>query len=196
MRKTIAAFGTIVLTLAVTAGVAFAGEMSVDPASVDAAGETTLTVSLTDFSPGLAIFVLPCEVPESGDPADIDGDSCDTGQLTPVTVGDDGTAELEVTYEIPDGGIAIAAGDAAQTESAFAIVAFGGGGDDGGDDGAGDDDGGDDEAPTTTAAAEEEPDTPDELPATGLDSYGFAAIGMALLALGLIAVRAERRSQA
>lgn len=106
--------------------------MTSDPAYVPAEGEYTFTVSGTGFTPGLALFVLPCTVP--GAPMTPDNaeeaiagmgqDNCNLGSLTPAVVGDDGTFSVEITTEVGQNFV-WGAGDAAGTESAGTPVFIG-----------------------------------------------------------------------
>ena len=123
MRKILTAFAVFSVAMVAMAGIAAADTMTVDPETVDAAGEHDIEVSVSGFTGGISLFALPCDYPESGDAEDIDVTTCDQAQLTPIAVGDDGTATVTVTLDIPEGGIAIIAGDADRTESARAVVA-------------------------------------------------------------------------
>ncbi|MCY4663911.1 MAG: hypothetical protein OXC00_04515 [Acidimicrobiaceae bacterium] len=106
--------------------------MTADPAYVPTEGEHTFTLSASGFSPGLALFVLPCTIP--GDPMTpenaaeamgrLSQESCDLGSLTPTVVGADGTFSLEITGTIGQNFVWVA-GDAAQTETAAAPVFIG-----------------------------------------------------------------------
>ena len=97
--------------------------MAADPAYVEAEGEHTFTVSGSGFTPGLALFVLPCTVP--GEPmtlenveASIDAmgrEDCNLASLTPTVVGADGTFSVTVTATIGPNFV-WGAGDAGGTE--------------------------------------------------------------------------------
>ncbi len=175
----------IALFLPLFAGVAAAQEPSIstDPASVPEAGEHELVVSGENFTAGNSLFLLPCVAPD-GDPDAINGqEDCDISDLTPVTVGDDGTFETTVTYDIVED-FAIAAGDAGQTEAAAVLVPIDA---EGGDDG-------DDDTTTTTEAPAGGDDTDDgELADTGWATNLLVATGVLMLAGGYFATRAERR---
>ena len=115
--------------------------MTADPAYVPAEGEYTFTVSGAGFTPGLALFVLPCTVP--GDPmtpenaeaaiAGMGQDNCNIGSLTPVVVGGDGTFSVQITGTIGPNFV-WGAGDAGGTESSGVPVFIGEMSSDAGDD--------------------------------------------------------------
>lgn len=90
--------------------------LSVEPASVPEPGTYTFTVTGTGWTSAPPIFVLPC----FGD--DIPA-QCDTGNLTPATP-EDGVFTVEVEYTVDPDGLVIAAGDAAQTETASVAVSI------------------------------------------------------------------------
>ena len=106
--------------------------MTSDPAYVPAEGEYTFTVGGSGFTPGLALFVLPCTVP--GEPmtpenvgetlARMGQDDCNLGQLTPAVVGADGTFTVTITATI-GANFVWGAGDAAGTESSGVPVFIG-----------------------------------------------------------------------
>ena len=77
MRRVMVAAAIVATTVALTGGVAWAAEIEVSPAEGEEAGPADFEITLTDFEPDTPVFVLPCEVPESGDPADVDGETCD-----------------------------------------------------------------------------------------------------------------------
>ena len=115
--------------------------MTADPAYVPAEGDYTFTVSGAGFTPGLALFVLPCTVP--GEPMTPDNveeaiagmgqSDCNIGKLTPTVVGADGTFSVTVTGTIGPNFV-WGAGDAAGTESSGVPVFIGEPMDDMGDD--------------------------------------------------------------
>lgn len=155
--------------------------MTIDPVSVDAPGEQTFTLTGTGWTVG-TIFVLPCTVPESGDPADISAETdCDSTDLTPVPIVDGGFTQ-EVTYEVPEGGMVIAGGDANGEEGTAVLITIGAA-DGGGDDGAGDDGDGDGDGAGDDAGAEE-PVENNELPDTGAETAPLAVLGTAIVAAG------------
>ncbi len=203
MKKLLSLVGVIALIVLGFAGAASAQDgpsLTVDPASVDAAGEADLNVQGEGFTPGNALFVIPCVAPD-GDVTAIDGqDDCDISNLTPVTVGDDGTFEADVTYEIVEN-FAVVAGDAAQTESAGALVTIGDGDGGGGDDDGGDDDtaaddddtAADDSGDDDTAADDDDSTDGDTMPETGVEHNIMIGVALALLAIGLVSFRAGAR---
>ncbi len=89
-------------------------------ATVPAPGLQDVTITGRDWTPGLAIFILPC--PDVDDEKDATGDTCDISQLTPVTVGSDGTFEVTAQWDVPEEGLVFAAGDAAETQGATGTV--------------------------------------------------------------------------
>ena len=111
--------------------------LTADPATVAAEGEHSFTVSGAGFTPGLALFVLPCTIP--GDPltpastpaeigaglaaVDATGGDCilDSLTLMPVTAGDDGTFSVQRSANVGQN-FAWAAGDVAQTEVGSALI--------------------------------------------------------------------------
>ena len=64
---------TVVTLLGLGAGMAFAADVVVTPENVDE-GVQQLTIEVTDFDANTAIWVVPCEVPASLDPADVTPD--------------------------------------------------------------------------------------------------------------------------
>ncbi len=169
----------LIAIFAAPAGAQDGPTLTVEPATVEAPGEYEFTVTGAGFTAAPPIFILPCDAPESGNPADIDSDTCDTGNLTPATP-EDGAFEVTVTYTVPEGGLAIAAGDAAQTEAAAAVVTIGAAQEEGGDDGAAEEEGGEEEGG-------------EELANTGVESGLLAVIAIAVLGGGAMAVGYTRR---
>lgn len=98
--------------------------MTSDPAVVPAEGDYDFTVSGSGFTPGLAVFVLPCTVP--GEPMTPDNvaeamagmgqSDCNIASLTPAVVGSDGTFSVQATATVGPN-FAWGAGDAGGTES-------------------------------------------------------------------------------
>ncbi|MDH3681099.1 MAG: LPXTG cell wall anchor domain-containing protein [Acidimicrobiia bacterium] len=165
--------------------------ITVDPPSVDAAGEATFMVTGTGFTQP-ALFVLPCTIPEGG-PEAVGQDDCDLANLLPVTVADGGFGPVEVTFDIPAEGLVVVAADAGQIETAAAVITVGEAAadettdDEATDDEATDDEATDDEATDDTAAAQ------DELPETGAESTLLAIIGVSVALAGAMVVGASRR---
>ena len=174
MRKILVAIAATFTLLGLMATASFAQDftLEIDPGSVDAAGEHELEVSLSGFSPEIALFVLPCEAPESGDIADLDDSTCDQGSLTPIKMDGDGAGTVSVTYDIPEEGIVVVAGDAARTEIGVNIVTVG-------DSAAADDDAADDSAD----ADEAEEEAPAELAETGPGALGWMLLASGSLVL-------------
>lgn len=160
--------------------------LTVEPASVEAAGENEFTITGAGWTAAPPIFVLPCftvstpeEIAEQGAAA------CDTAALTPATPAD-GAFEVTVTYDVPETGMCIAAGDAAQTESSAVCIAVGAAAEE--------------EAPVEEGAEEEAVTTDEEaageeeaLAETGIESGLLAIIGMAILAAGAMVLTGTRR---
>ena len=130
MTKTKLIFIGLALALV---GFLFAGSASaqdgpsitVEPSSVEAAGEHTLTVTGTGWT-GSPVAVLPCDYPPDGDPNAVDAASCDQGNMAVVGALDgDGGFVQEITINVPEEGRWIGAGDFAQTESAGTGVTVG-----------------------------------------------------------------------
>lgn len=98
--------------------------LTADPATVPAEGEHTFTLSGSGFTPGLALFVLPCTAP--GEPMTpenvaqaigaIEQAHCDLTNMTQVEVGADGAFSLAATATVGQNFVWIA-GDAARTEA-------------------------------------------------------------------------------
>lgn len=161
---------------------------SVSAEPVPAAGEQDVTLTGADWTPGLAIFILPC--PDVTDEADATGDTCDTGSLTPATVGEDGTFEVTANWDVPAEGLVFAAGDPASTQGAVGTVLVS---DAGGDDGEGDaeDDGADEPAADDTETADS------DLAETGPgETQVLLNAGVLLLFGGYVAHRGARRLKA
>ncbi len=196
-RSSIGLIAGIGLAMLVTlAGPATAQDgpsLTVDPATVDAVGEATFTVTGTGWTAEPPLFILPCTVPESGEPTDLSTDSCDTANLTPATPAD-GAFEVEVTFEIPEEGLIVAAGDAAQSESAVAMITVGAA-----EEPATAEEEEEEAAPATTEenaeesaeATEETEET--ELAQTGTESGLLAVIGLTVAGLGAMVVSFARR---
>ena len=92
------------------AGIALAAEMEIIPGVADN-GDPELTIDVWDFDPDTPIYVVPCDVPESGDDADVTTDSCDTSEVVATRTDADGTASFSVTWTIPEEGVAVYVGD-------------------------------------------------------------------------------------
>lgn len=200
MRKTLTIIAVTLLASAGWAGTAAAQDgptITVEPATVDAAGETEFTITGSGWTAAPPIFVLPCEAPESGDPADVDSATCDTANLTPATPAD-GAFEVTATFDVPEGGLAIAAGDAAQTEAAAAVVTVGAGdapADDEGDSAEGDGAEGDGAEATDDGATDDgATEGDDELAETGVESMLLVIAGIAVMAAGAMVLRVTRRT--
>ena len=120
MKKLLIIAATLGLTLTLAAPAsAQAPTLTVDPPSVTEAGSVDLTVSGSDFtSDG---FLLPCPG-ANADPALLAEDSCDLTNLSPYTAGD---WSLDVTYDVPDEGLLIVAGNADSTEVVTYVITVG-----------------------------------------------------------------------
>lgn len=152
--------------------------ITVEPMTVEAAGETEFTITGEGWTAAPPIFVLPCfSVNNLEDLAAGGADACDVSALTPATPAD-GAFEVVVTYDVPEEGMCIASGDAAQSESAFACFTVGA--QEGGE-----------EAPAEEAPAEEGGE--EELANTGVESGLLAIIAIAIVAGGAMVISATRR---
>ncbi|MEM8706673.1 MAG: LPXTG cell wall anchor domain-containing protein [Actinomycetota bacterium] len=117
-RLLLAVSAAFVLTIAVAAP-AGAQTVSIDPNPVSEAGEQEITVTGTGFTDDG--FLLACPG-ANADPAQLAEDSCDLVNLTPYSAGD---WELTVTFDVPEEGLLIVAGNAAQTEVVPAVISVG-----------------------------------------------------------------------
>lgn len=161
---------------------------SITAEPVSAAGLQDVTLTGADWPVGLAIFILPC--PDVTDEADATGDTCDTTNLTPATVGEDGTFEVTANWDIPDGGLVFAAGDPANSAGAVGTVEVAAAADAGDDDDADADD---------DAAADDDADADTETADSDLAETGpgetqvLLNLGVVLLFGGYVAHRGARR---
>lgn len=100
----------------------FTAELTVRPSVVIGHGPHEFTVTGEGWTAAPPIFVVPCGAELRFSTIDdrrelSPGDLCDTSNLTPATPVD-GAFEVTVTYE----GLAVAAGDAGQTQAAVAYI--------------------------------------------------------------------------
>lgn len=162
--------------------------LTVEPASVEEAGSQEFTVTGSNFKP-VPGFLLPCpgaegdlETMADGDPAAL----CDLSNLFSYTVDDDGTWMATVTYEVPEGGLVIAAGDQGGENAAATLVAVG-------------------DAPATSADADDAAaddagaddgdaadDTGDELAETGIETAALFIFGATIVIAGYMIIRYGR----
>lgn len=151
-------------------------------------GQQDVTITGADWPSGLAIFILPC--PDVTDEADATGDTCDTGSLTPATVGEDGTFEVTADWDVPAEGLVFAAGDPASTAGAVGTVEVL---DAGADDGDADEADADDDA-----AADDDTEAADaDLAETGPgETAVLLNLAVVLLFGGYVATRNARRFRA
>lgn len=162
----------LALFAAPAAGAQDGPSLTVEPASVEAAGEQEFTFEGAGFT-AAPIFVLGCNVPESGDAADIAEDGCDTANLV-INTPEDGAFSGAITIDVPEGGIFIIAGDQAQTEAASQLITVGAA----------------EEAPAEEAP-EEAPE--EDLAVTGAETTPLAIAGGAILAAGAMLFGFSRR---
>ncbi len=150
--------------LATPAAAQPAATIEVVPATVDAAGTRTFSVTGTGWTTPSPYFVEPCAVPESNDVADIDTATCDSGLLTAATVDTSGNLRATITLDVPAAGIAIVAVNGDQTQTAGQIITV---------------------EPTGSGSG-------DDLPPTGAESALLALVAGALMATGTMVVRSAR----
>jgi len=195
MKRTLAALAVMVGVLFATMGTAAAQDqtITIEPAVVSEAGEHEFTVTAAGFNPTPG-FLLPCpgaegslETIAEGDPATL----CDLSNLHAYTVEDDGGWTATVSYEIPEEGLVLAAGDTGGDNAAAALISIGS------DDAAADDDeaaaddseeaagddGNDDDATTTSSG---------NLAETGTESALLVIIGATMVLAGLMMYRSGR----
>lgn len=120
--------------------------LEVTPAVVDAPGPHELTITGAGWGPPTPHFVLPCAVPGSGDVADVDTATCDSGALVSASVDPEGALSATMTVEVPASGVMIVAVNGDQSQIAGQVVEP--------DDGNGADDGADGELPDTGAGSD------------------------------------------
>ena len=161
-----------------------------DPPSVDAAGEHTVTINGSGFTI-IPIFVLPCPGAE-GDIAAASQENCDTSNLTTATPDADGNFSVEVTYEIPEVGLVVSAGEATGAESAATVITVG----DGGGEGEAEEDAEEavEEAEEDVEEAEEAEVTA-ELAQTGSESGLIAIIAVSVIAAGAMIFMLGRKAR-
>ncbi|MCB0996804.1 MAG: hypothetical protein KDB21_17040 [Acidimicrobiales bacterium] len=172
LKLVVIGFAAVLLALLASPASAQDGpSLTVDPATVDAAGEVEFTITGSGWTAAPPIFILPGPVVD-GEP---DSENLDTGNLTPATPDADGNFEVTATYDVPAEGIAICGGDAGRTESACVVVTVGG-------------DGGGEEAAADDSAEGEE-----ELAQTGSESGLIAVVAFSAVILGAMVVGLGRR---
>ncbi|MGI9602914.1 MAG: hypothetical protein ACR2QE_13595 [Acidimicrobiales bacterium] len=202
MKKSLVSISLLALFSLLFGGFATAQSgptLTVDPDTVEEAGEAELVVSGSGFTAGLDLFVLSCTAPD-GDLDAINGqEDCNVQELTPVTADGDGNFEVTVTYNIVED-FAVLAGASAQTESAGALVTISGNG--GGGTTTTEAPTSTTEAPTstteapatTTTVADDSTDDGDDtengsLPDTGSESDLLIGGALVLAAAGVLATR-------
>jgi len=189
----------MVSVLFATMGTAAAQDqtITIEPASVAEAGEHEFTITADGFNPTPG-FLLPCpgaegdlETMAGGDPATL----CDLASLTPYTVEDDGTWTATVTYDVPDIGLVLAAGDTGGDNATAALISIGADDaeeadeaeEDADDDHDHDDDDGHDHDDDDAAASDSS-----ALAETGTESALLVIIGATMLLAGLMMYRSSR----
>ena len=88
--------------------------ITAEPSTVEAAGEHSFVITGDGWTVPV-VYLLPCAAPSVG--SEVDNDTCDTSDFTPVSP-TDGSFTVTVTFDIPEEGLGIGAGDTSQTESA------------------------------------------------------------------------------
>ncbi len=164
MRRIMVTMALTAAVLALTARTASAGDIAVVPESVPVAGETELQLNLSGFAPGTPVFVVPCDMPGSADPDDIDGATCRTDDVVTARTDSEGRATITATWSVPDAGLALVAGNEARTEAATVLVAV--------------------EETRVLGTAQDNPDG--ELADTGFEDLILAGIGLTLVAAGVV----------
>ena len=109
--------------------------LTADPPAVPGPGTYTFTLTGSGWSPGLAVFIVPCSY--SGEQlttassveemaatlGPMGQDDCVLAPMGTAVVGGDGTFTVEVTHDVP-ANFVFGAGDAAGTEDGAAPVLF------------------------------------------------------------------------
>ena len=155
--------------------------LTVEPTTIEAAGDVEFTITGAGFTSEPPYAVLPCfgaTTPE--EVVELGADACDLELITTVTEATDGGFSFTVTYTVPETGGCIAGGDLAQTESAAAVCLTVGAAD-GGEEG------------EAEGEAEAEAISEEELANTGVESSLLAIIAIAVLGAGAMAVGYTRR---
>ena len=177
----LAALMTLLIGFAAPASAQGDQAITADPSNVAEAGEHEITVTGSGYT-GPA-FLLPCPGAEGDLTKVVEDGACDLGSLTPVTPDDDGNFEASATFDIPEQGLVMVVGNAAQTEVAAAVVTVGG------------------EAEAEAEAEAEEEAAPavasdesgeDALAETGIEAYQLVIIGAAVAMAGAMVTRTRR----
>lgn len=188
MKRTLVALVAMLTVLFASVGPAAAQDqtLTVEPASVAEAGEHEFTITASGFNPTPG-FLLPCpgaegslETIADGDPATL----CDLANLFPYTVDDDGGWTATVSYDIPDIGLVVAAGDTGGDNAAAALISVGA-----------EEEAAEEEAEEEEAAEEAEAATTSSsegLAETGTESAFLVIIGATMLLAGLMMYRSSR----
>lgn len=165
--------------------------ITIEPASVAEAGEHEFTITAEGFNPTPG-FLLPCpgaegslETIADGDPATL----CDLSNLYPYTVDDDGGWTATVSYEIPDIGLVLAAGDTGGDNAAAALISIGAEEEVAAADDADEEE---EEAAADDAADAAPATTSTGLAETGTESAFLVIIGATMLLAGLMMYRSGR----
>lgn len=194
MKRTLVAVAAILAVLFATMGTASAQDqtITIEPASVDEAGEYEFTVTASGFNPTPG-FLLPCpgaegslETIADGDPATL----CDLSNLFPYTVDDDGAWTATVTYDVPDIGLVLAAGDTGGDNAAAALISVGAEEEAAADEA--EEEAADDDAAADDAAADDDAGDSTALAETGTESALLVIIGATMLLAGLMMYRSSR----
>ncbi|WP_419919153.1 hypothetical protein [Candidatus Poriferisocius sp.] len=190
MIKSKSLFIGMILALVAWAGVSTASaqdgdqpsgpSITVTPTSVDAAGEHTFTVTGTGWEVATDVNVIPCDVPASGDVEDITTPNCTkyVGMAALNVPFPGGSFTVDVSVNVPEGGIVISAGEAAcvadrQSCKADAVIITVG-------------------MPDGTGDMNEDR-MGDELANTGLNTSLLVVIGMGMALAGVMVLGLSRR---
>lgn len=165
--------------------------VTVEPATVEAAGDVEFTITGAGFTAAPPIAAIPCFDATTLEELTAAGiEACDTGALSLVNELSDGGFTLTVTYAVPEAGMCIAVADLAQTETAPPVcVAVGAAG--GGEEGEGEGEVEPEPEPGDGEAGEDSGE--EELANTGVESSLLAIIAIAVLGAGAMAVGYTRR---
>ena len=167
--------------------------ITVEPATVEAAGEQEFTITGTGWTVD-SVFVLQCIPTDAPLELDAQGGDCDLGNLTPASNDGSGGFTVSVTYDVPEEGLSIIVTDTETTEGAYHLVTVGAAQEEGGEEAA--EEGGEEAAEEEGGEEAAEEGGEEELANTGVESGLLAIMAAAVLAGGLMVLGATRRRTA